>query len=127
MPETLEAEVIAIDGKPPEPTPEPRDPRRTQGHRAFHGFRGRVVKLDRRWWPLWLLLGLVFGVFIIDRKVCVTRYAKCMALHNFHTRKQPRKVCTDNFFNADKRKRVWKLEKSRKGLWQLHSCEALFA
>ncbi|MFM2243896.1 MAG: hypothetical protein RLZ97_2752 [Verrucomicrobiota bacterium] len=65
MPETLEAEVIAIDGKPPEPAPEPRDPRHTQGHRAFHGFRGRVLQLDRRWWPLWLLLGLVFGVFII--------------------------------------------------------------
>lgn len=65
MPETLEAEVIAIDGKPPEPPPEPRESQRAGGHRTFHGFHGRVLKLDKRWWPLWLLLGLVFGVFII--------------------------------------------------------------
>ncbi len=42
--------------------------------------RGRVLQLDRRWWPLWVILGLVvfafvavfgliFGAFLIFAKV----------------------------------------------------------
>lgn len=50
MPETLEAEIIEIDGKaPPPPAPEPGSP--------WTRTRARVVRLDRRWWPLWVVLG----------------------------------------------------------------------
>lgn len=60
MPETLEAEIIEIDGKPP-----PDSGSSTGG--SFRPDPGRVFQLDRRWWPLWILLGavaLVVGVFV---------------------------------------------------------------
>ena len=56
MPDTIEAEVLEIDGSPPPPPHEPEPPRRADPWQAM---RGRVVKLDRRWWPLWVLLGIV--------------------------------------------------------------------
>jgi hypothetical protein len=57
VPDTLEAEVLEIDGSPPPPPqPEPEAPRHDDPWQAM---RGRVVKLDRRWWPLWVLLGIV--------------------------------------------------------------------
>lgn len=54
MPETLEAEVIEIDGKAPEPAPKP-----TQAEGYSERARRMVVQLDRRWWPLWALLGVL--------------------------------------------------------------------
>ena len=57
MPDTIEAEVLEIDGSPPPahqvPEPEP----------AWKSIRGRVLQLDRRWWPLWVILGLVVFAF----------------------------------------------------------------
>ena len=54
MPETLEAEVIEIDGKAP-------DPASQAGPSASYSDRARqvVLKLDRRWWPLWAVVGIV--------------------------------------------------------------------
>lgn len=54
MPETLEAEVIEIDGKAPEPAAAQSGPE-SYSQRA----RQLVFQLDRRWWPLWLVLGVV--------------------------------------------------------------------
>lgn len=58
MPETIEAEVISIDGKPPEPAPETgaRSGSRGWGRERV---RGTLLRLDRRWWPLWMVLGIV--------------------------------------------------------------------
>lgn len=56
MPDTIEAEVLEIDGKLPPPPYQPEPPRRDDPWQAM---RGRVVSLDRRWWPLWVLLGIV--------------------------------------------------------------------
>jgi hypothetical protein len=52
MPETLEAEVIEVDGQPfrsksPEPRPFP-SPAATWS-----------MSFDRKWWPLWILVGSV--------------------------------------------------------------------
>ncbi len=60
MPETLEAEVIEIDGKVPEPAQQ-------QEQSAGYSERARrmVLQLDRRWWPLWVVLGVaVVGLFL---------------------------------------------------------------
>lgn len=57
VPETIEAEVIEIDGAPP-PEPAPR-PDTKSGMPDWSGWKARVLTLDRRWWPLWLLLGVV--------------------------------------------------------------------
>lgn len=55
VPDTIEAEVLEIDGSAPPPQlsgPGVPDPR-------WRSLRGRVLRLDRRWWPLGVLLGLV--------------------------------------------------------------------
>ncbi len=52
VPETIEADVLEIDGSPP---PAPREPEREP---AWQGMKARVLRLDRRWWPLWVVLGL---------------------------------------------------------------------
>lgn len=59
MPETLEAEVIEIDGERPS-VRDGRGPFRMPG-----GFRLREIRLDPKWWPLWLLGGLVFAVLAL--------------------------------------------------------------
>jgi hypothetical protein len=56
VPDTLEAEVLEIDGKQPPP---PHQPEPSRHDDPWQAMRGRVVKLDRRWWPLWVLLGII--------------------------------------------------------------------
>lgn len=55
-------EVLAIDdAAPPPPKPEPTpapDP-------AWRQWQGRVKQLDARWWPLWLILGLIAIVLFL--------------------------------------------------------------
>ena len=52
VPKTLEAEIIEIDGKPP--------PASEAGPaESFKPRRPWVPQFDRRWWPLWILLGVV--------------------------------------------------------------------
>ena len=59
VPDTIEAEVLEIDGGPL-PPPEVRNDRsRGQASRSWESLRGKVVRLDRRWWPLWVLLGIL--------------------------------------------------------------------
>lgn len=61
MPKTLEAEIIEIDGRPP-PESEP-----VRGPGGIGGGTPWILRLDRRWWPLWVLLGgvaLIAGVFV---------------------------------------------------------------
>ncbi|MBK1827192.1 hypothetical protein [Haloferula rosea] len=66
MPETLEAEVIEIDGKAPEPA-ENRSSSESYSERA----RQMVFQLDRRWWPLWLVLGVVAVALLLTVGVVV--------------------------------------------------------
>ncbi len=74
VPETIEAEVLEIDGSPP-PAPQVQEP-----EPAWKAMRGKVLRLDRRWWPLWVLLGVVvfavvavlgllFGVVLLVTKL----------------------------------------------------------
>lgn len=58
VPDTIEAEVLEIDGSPP---PAPKLPEQEP---AWKSMRGRVLRLDRRWWPLWVILGLVVFAFV---------------------------------------------------------------
>ncbi len=61
-------EVLAIDdasppNPKPQPTPEP-DP-------AWRQWQGRVKQLDARWWPLWVLLGVIVVFLILTVGVVV--------------------------------------------------------
>ncbi len=63
-PETLEAEVLEIDGIAPAPSPAgpTENPRGWQDWRTW---QGRIRMLDARWWPLWLFLGIIAITLIL--------------------------------------------------------------
>lgn len=61
VPETIEAEVIAIDGASPPPSGDPG----SGSEPPWERMRGRVTRLDARWWPLWLLLGAIAVVLLL--------------------------------------------------------------
>lgn len=65
VPDTIEAEVLEIDGSPP-PAPDPKEPRPRQGTGTpWDSLRGKVLTLDRRWWPLWALLGMLVLALVL--------------------------------------------------------------
>ena len=57
----IEVEVVEIDGvAPAAPQVRPEEtPQHQSDQRAWQGWQGRVRQLDSRWWPLWVLLGIV--------------------------------------------------------------------
>ena len=62
-PQAIEVEVIEIDGiVPPAQFKNQED---TPQQTAWQDWQGRVRTLDRRWWPLWLLLGAVGIVLLL--------------------------------------------------------------
>ena len=70
-PVTVDVEITEIDGvtheaDPPAPDPARRpapNPERGQGWRSE--WAGRVRTLDSRWWPLWVVLGVVGVVLAV--------------------------------------------------------------
>ncbi|WP_193214160.1 hypothetical protein [Luteolibacter marinus] len=70
MPDTIEAEVLEIDGSPP-PDPRREQPESRAGNSAWQSMQGRVLRLDRRWWPLWVLLGIVAFALLMTVGVLV--------------------------------------------------------
>jgi len=68
VPDPIEVEVLEIDGKQPPAPHEPTPPRRDDPWQAM---RGRVVKLDRRWWPLWVVLGIFALALVLTVGVVV--------------------------------------------------------
>lgn len=63
----IEVEVVEIDGVAPVAKPEPADenPRRGGDWQDWRQWQGRVTKLDGRWWPLWVFLGVIALVLML--------------------------------------------------------------
>jgi hypothetical protein len=57
----IEVEVVEIDGIAPVARPDHADeiPRRGGDWQDWRQWQGRVTKLDSRWWPLWVFLGII--------------------------------------------------------------------
>jgi len=53
--QTIEVEVVTIDGT----APVVRDPERTPTGLPWQNWRGRTLKFDNYWWPLWVIPGVV--------------------------------------------------------------------
>ena len=56
----IEVEVVEIDGvahAAPEPVAYQKPPR--NNWREWRQYSGRIRRLDSRWWPLWVILGIV--------------------------------------------------------------------
>ncbi len=65
-PSAIEVEVVEIDGRiPPPPVPDPERGPAPGQWQDWRQWQGRVRTLDARWWPLWLLLGIVAVVLVL--------------------------------------------------------------
>lgn len=67
-PETIEVEVVEIDGVVPAAVPPHQqetggNSRRNWGE--WQNWQGRVRTLNMRWWPLWALLGIIAFLLLI--------------------------------------------------------------
>ena len=66
---TVEVEVTEVDGvRVDAGTASPETGSRTKpgsGPAAWAGWRGSVRSLDSRWWPLWVLLGIIVVVLAL--------------------------------------------------------------
>lgn len=63
----IEVEVVEIDGVAPaaaqESAPRPASARREW--QDWRHWQGRVSRLDSRWWPLWMILGIIALAFFL--------------------------------------------------------------
>ena len=66
MPETIEAVVLEIDGGPPTSTPCEAEP-----EPVWKSFHSKIVRLDRRWWPLWVVAGIVAAGLVLTLGVVI--------------------------------------------------------
>lgn len=57
--QTLEAEVVEIDGVAPIPPQQRQADPKNRSWQDWRSWQGRVRTLDARWWPLWLILGII--------------------------------------------------------------------
>ncbi|HEY8960993.1 MAG TPA: hypothetical protein VIM57_02240 [Luteolibacter sp.] len=74
MNDPIEVEVLEIDGQAPSPVSPA--PELESKQPAWQTWQGRIRRLDGRWWPLWVILGvmgvallltvgIVFGVIVL--------------------------------------------------------------
>lgn len=55
--QAIEVEVLEIDGAVP--FAKPQSAPNSQTRQPWQNWQGRVRQLDRRWWPLWVILGVI--------------------------------------------------------------------
>ena len=67
--QTIEAEVVEIDGVAVEPRPASKQAKNWNSNN-WATWQRRVKKLDARWWPLWLVLGFVVMLFVVAVGMC---------------------------------------------------------
>ena len=61
-PQAIEVEVVEIDGAAPPVKFESREeaaPMPPSPWQDWQGLQGRILRLDKRWWPLWVFLGVI--------------------------------------------------------------------
>ena len=64
-PQAIEVEVVEIDGLAPAPRAEPVPETQARPEwQDWQKWQGRMLKLDSRWWPLWVVLGMI-AVFLL--------------------------------------------------------------
>jgi hypothetical protein len=59
----IEVEVVEIDGVAPVVASEPEPV--SGERRVWSHWQGRVRRLDSRWWPLWVILGIIAFALLI--------------------------------------------------------------
>jgi hypothetical protein len=69
--QTIEVEVVEIDGIAVPPRPVGGEAPHARGRIDWTMWQGRVKRLDARWWPLWLVLGVIILVLAVAVGMCV--------------------------------------------------------
>ncbi len=59
----IEVEVVEIDGVTPTTPQSGAEEQRPQ--KDWRQWQGKVRQLDSRWWPLWIVLGIIAFVLLI--------------------------------------------------------------
>ncbi|WP_411826163.1 hypothetical protein [Luteolibacter sp. AS25] len=67
--QTIEAEVVEIDGVSVEPRPVEKN-RAGGDWQDWRSWQGKVRELDPRWWPLWAFLGAIGLVLLVVVGMC---------------------------------------------------------
>jgi uncharacterized membrane protein len=63
---TLEAEVVEINGVAVEPRSEKDTPKPQQSRRVdWQSWQGKIRVLDKRWAPLWIVLGIIALILFV--------------------------------------------------------------
>lgn len=60
----IEVEVLEIDGIAPKPAKPATDDSQSNWN-DWRQWGGQIRRLDRRWWPLWVLLGIIGLVLLL--------------------------------------------------------------
>lgn len=68
--QAIEVEVVEIDGVAVDPRPLNGE-RETRARVDWTSWQGRVKHLNARWWPLWLLLGIVVLLVVLVVGACL--------------------------------------------------------
>jgi hypothetical protein len=64
-------EVVEIDGVAVLPRPVRDEERETRSRIDWSMWQGRVKRRDARWWPWWLVLGIIVLMLAVTVGVCV--------------------------------------------------------
>lgn len=64
--QTIEAEVVEIDGVAVEPKPKHEESGKGAPWARWGNWQGQVKRLDARWWPLWVVIGFVALVLFVS-------------------------------------------------------------
>jgi hypothetical protein len=69
--QTIEVEIVEIDGIAVESRPVGGEAPNKRGRVDWTQWQGRVKRIDARWWPLWLMLGIIVLVLAAVVGICV--------------------------------------------------------
>jgi hypothetical protein len=69
--QTIEVEIVEIDGIAVESRPVRGEAPNKRGRVDWTQWQGRVKRIDARWWPLWLVLGIIVLVLAAVVGICV--------------------------------------------------------
>ena len=69
--QTIEVEIVEIDGIAVESRPVRGEASNKRGRVDWTQWQGRVKRIDARWWPLWLVLGIIVLVLAAVVGMCV--------------------------------------------------------
>ena len=67
--QAIEVEILEVDGVTVQPRPEKEDAPRQDA--PWRQWQGQLTRLDSRWWPLWVILGVLAVALLLTVGVVI--------------------------------------------------------